>query len=123
MHPDHCQGESGRSLGYEDLWKAGGIPRVTDRLQSILHMDVMTCTGKSMKENIDGYHYRFDENNDLIKTMDEPFASRGGLVVLRGNLAPKSGVSKPTAIDPSVRQFTGTAVVFDITFQRALPIK
>jgi len=76
-------------------------------------MDVRTCTGKTMKENIDSYQYKFDENNEVIKTIDQPFASSGGLAVLRGNLAPNTGISKPTAIDPSVRQFTGTAVVFD----------
>ena len=97
----------------EDLWRAGGIPRVMDRLQSLLNMDVMTCTGKTIKENIEGYSYRFPENNDVITTMDKPFATSGGLAVLRGNLAPNTGISKPAAIDPSVRQFTGTAVVFD----------
>jgi dihydroxy-acid dehydratase len=97
----------------EDLWKAGGIPRVVDRLQTILHMDVMTCTGKTIKENIDGCSYPFPENNEVIKTIDQPFASSGGLAVIRGNLAPKTGISKPAAIDPSVRQFTGTAVVFN----------
>ena len=97
----------------EDFWRAGGIPRVMDRLQSLLNMDVMTCTGKTMKENIDGYQYRFPENNEIIKTIDEPFDVSGGLTVLRGNLAPNTGISKPAAIDPSVRQFTGTAVVFD----------
>jgi dihydroxy-acid dehydratase len=76
-------------------------------------MDVMTCTGKTMKENIDGYQYRFPEHDEIIKTIDEPFDVSGGLAVLRGNLAPNTGISKPTAIDPSVRQFTGTAVVFD----------
>jgi dihydroxy-acid dehydratase len=97
----------------EDFWRAGGIPRVMDRLQSLLDMDVVTCTGRTMKENIDGYQYRFPENNEIIKTIDEPFDVSGGLAVLRGNLAPNTGISKPTAIDPSVRQFTGTAVVFD----------
>ena len=97
----------------EDLWKAGGISRVVDRLQTLLHMDVMTCTGKTMKENIDGCSYPFPENNEVIKTIDQPFATSGGLAVIRGNLAPKTGISKPAAIDPSVRQFTGTAVVFD----------
>lgn len=97
----------------EDLWRAGGIPRVIDRLQTLLHMDVMTCTGKTMKENIDGFSYRFPENGEVIKTIDQPFGVSGGLAVLRGNLAPKTGISKPTAIDPSSWQFTGTAVVFD----------
>jgi dihydroxy-acid dehydratase len=97
----------------EDFWKAGGIPRVMDRLRSILHMDVMTCTGKTMKENVDTFRYRFPENGEVIKTIEAPFAASGGLAVVRGNLAPKTGISKPTAIDPSVRQFTGTAMVFD----------
>jgi dihydroxy-acid dehydratase len=97
----------------EDFWRAGGIPRVVDRLQSLLHMDVMTCTGRTMKENIERHQYRFNENNEVITTMDQPFATSGGLAVLRGNLAPNTGISKPAAIDPSVRQFTGTAVVFD----------
>jgi dihydroxy-acid dehydratase len=97
----------------EDFWRAGGIPRVIDRLQSVLHMDVMTCTGRTMKENIERHQYRFNENNEVITTMDQPFATSGGLAVLRGNLAPNTGISKPAAIDPSVRQFTGTAVVFD----------
>jgi dihydroxy-acid dehydratase len=97
----------------EDFWRAGGIPRVMDRLQSILNMDVMTCTGKTMEENIAQYQYKFPENNEVIKTLEEPFAHSGGLAVLKGNLAPDTGVSKPTAVDPSVRQFTGTAVVFD----------
>ena len=97
----------------EDFWRAGGIPRVMERLHAILNMDVMTCTGKTMMENIAQFQYKFPENNEVIKTMDEPFAPSGGLAVVRGNLAPDTGVSKPTAIDPSVRQFTGTAVVFD----------
>jgi dihydroxy-acid dehydratase len=97
----------------EDFWRAGGIPRVMDRLRSLLDMDVMTCTGRTMKENIDGYRYRFPENHEIIKTVDAPFELSGGLAVLRGNLAPNTGISKPAAIDPSVRQFTGTAVVFD----------
>lgn len=97
----------------EDLWRAGGIPRVIDRLQSLLHMDVMTCTGKTMKENIEGFQYRFPENNEVIKTLDDPFDLSGGLAVIKGNLAPRTGISKPAAIDPSVRQFTGKAVVFD----------
>jgi len=97
----------------EDFWKAGGIPRVMDRLQSILHMGVTTCTGKTMKENIDAFTYRFPANSEVIKTVEEPFAASGGLAVIRGNLAPKTGISKPTAIDPSVRQFTGIAMVFD----------
>jgi dihydroxy-acid dehydratase len=97
----------------ESFWRAGGMPRVMDNLQSLLHMDVMTATGRTMMENIGAFHYRFPENEEVIRTVADPFAASGGLAVLRGNLAPRTGISKPTAIDPSVRQFTGTAKVFD----------
>ena len=97
----------------EDLWKAGGIPRVIDRLRPVLNMDVMTVTGATMKENVDSFRYRFPEDQAVIRTMEDPFEKSGGLAVIRGNLAPKTGISKPTAIDPAVRRFTGTAVCFD----------
>jgi dihydroxy-acid dehydratase len=97
----------------EAFWRAGSIPRVMDHLKSLLHMQVMTDTGRTMQENIDAFDYRFEENKDVIRDMADPFATSGGLAVLRGNLAPKTGISKPTAIDPSVRRFTGKARVFD----------
>jgi dihydroxy-acid dehydratase len=97
----------------EEFWKAGGIPRVINNLQASLNIDVMTCTGKTMKENIGTFRYRFPENKKVITNIDEPFSTSGGISVLRGNLAPNTGVSKPAAIAPEVRRFTGTAVVFD----------
>jgi dihydroxy-acid dehydratase len=97
----------------EDFWKAGGIPRVFDGLRDKLNMDVMTCTGSTMKENIDAFRFRYPENSEVITTPDKPFSTLGGLAVLRGNLAPNTGISKPAAIDPEVRKFTGTAVCFD----------
>ena len=97
----------------EAFWRAGGIPRIVDNLRSKLNMEAMTCTGKTMQENIDCFAYRFPENREVIRDMDDPFDPTGGLAILRGNLAPRTGISKPTAIDPSVRQFAGTAVVFD----------
>jgi dihydroxy-acid dehydratase len=97
----------------EDFWRAGGIPRIMDRLRPALNMDVMTVTGENMKHNIDNFRYVFPDNSEVIKTMDKPFDKSGGLAVIRGNLAPKTGISKPTAIEPGVRKFTGTAVVFD----------
>ncbi len=97
----------------EDFWKAGGIPRVVERMAPLLNRDVMTCTGTTLRENIKGTRYRFPENKEIIKTLDEPFQKADGLAVLRGNLAPNTGVSKPGAIDPALWQFTGTARVFD----------
>jgi dihydroxy-acid dehydratase len=97
----------------EDFWKAGGIPRVVERMAPLLNKDVMTCTGATLDENIKGTRYRFPKNEEIIKTLDEPFQKADGLAVLRGNLAPDTGVSKPAAIDPALWQFTGTARVFD----------
>ncbi len=97
----------------EDFWKAGGIPRVMAHLMPLLHGDVMTCTGETLTKNLESFEYPFPENRDVIKTMDEPFGHMGGVAVLRGNLAPDSGISKPGAIDPGLLQFTGKARVFD----------
>jgi dihydroxy-acid dehydratase len=97
----------------EDFWKAGGIPRVMDRLNPLLHGDVMTCTGKTVSENLKSYAYPFPENSEIIKTLEKPFGHMGGVAVLRGNLAPDSGISKPGAIDPALFQFSGRARVFD----------
>lgn len=97
----------------ETFWRAGGIPRVIKNLKSILNMNVMTCTGKEMKDNISGFSFVFPENRDVIRPIDNPFSKSGGVAILRGNLAPKTAISKPAAIDPEVWKFTGTAVVFD----------
>lgn len=97
----------------EAFWKAGGIPRVIDNLKSLLHMDEMTCTCDRLGENIASFNYRFPENKEVIRSMEDPFSASGGVVVMRGNLAPGSGISKPAAIDPEVWQFRGKAVVFD----------
>lgn len=97
----------------EDFWKAGGIPRVHENLISLLNKDILTCTGKTLKENIENYHYRFPKNENVIRDIGNPFESEGGIAVLRGNLAPQTGISKPGAIDPSLHSFTGIAKVFD----------
>lgn len=82
-------------------------------LQPLLNTDVITCTGKKMKENISGFSFIFPENQEVIRALENPFSESGGVAVLRGNLAPKTAISKPAAIDPEVWKFRGTAVVFD----------
>jgi dihydroxy-acid dehydratase len=97
----------------EDFWRAGGMPRVLTAMQSLLHMDALTCTMKSLSDNTAAYQYKFPENREVITTLAHPFSLTGGLAVLRGNLAPETAVSKPAAIDKSVRKFTGAAIVYD----------
>ena len=97
----------------EDLYKAGGIPEVMKRIRGVLHTDVMTAEGRSLGENLDAYRNTYPANDDLIRTMDAPHSTLGGLAIMRGNIAPDTGVAKPAAIAPEVRQFTGTAICFD----------
>ncbi|MDO4582035.1 MAG: dihydroxy-acid dehydratase [Bacillota bacterium] len=97
----------------EDFHRAGGIPRVMQKLGGRLDLTVMTASGKTLAENLAAYRFHYPENAELIRDFDQPHTETGGLAVLRGNLAPDSGISKPAAIPPEVRRFIGRAVCFD----------
>lgn len=101
------------SYDMEDFYKAGGIPKVMTEILPLLHKDCMTVTGMTVSENLQNYTYKYEFNPQVIKTMAEPFESRKGLAILRGNLAPETGVTKPAAIDPSILTFTGTAKCYN----------
>lgn len=93
-----------------DFYESGGVPAVMGEMISILESDVLTVTGKNMGENLKGISSPDDE---VIKTIKNPFSKTGGLGVLRGNLAPESAITKPAAIDPSMFVFRGKARVFN----------
>ncbi len=97
----------------EDFWKAGGIPKVMQEMKTLLHVDQVTSTSMTVEENLLNYKFKFPENKEIIKSINEPFGYKGGIAVLRGNLAPDTGISKPGAIDPSLLTFTGNARVFN----------
>jgi dihydroxy-acid dehydratase len=97
----------------EDFWKAGGIPRVMEELRNQLKLEELTCTGSNVGQNLKDYHYKFPRNPEIIKSLEDPFENTGGICVLRGNLAPDSGISKPGAIVHDHWKFTGKARVFD----------
>ena len=97
----------------EDLYKAGGIPAVMQSIRKHLHTDVLTVNLQTLGENLDRFVPLFPEDPELIRPLDRPFSTLGGLAILRGNLAPDTGVAKPAAIAEEVRQFTGTAICFD----------
>ncbi len=97
----------------EDFYKAGGIPRVMKTLKHLVHGEVMTVTGRTMKENLDSYQFHYPENPELIKPLEEPFSKTGGVAVLRGNIAPNTAITKPGAFDPSLHHFEGTAKVYN----------
>ena len=97
----------------EDLYKAGGIPRVMKNLTQFLHTDALTVNTKTLGENIAESESFWPEDDDLIRTVENPHSRLGGLAVMYGNIAPDSGVAKPAAIAEEARRFVGKAVCFD----------
>jgi dihydroxy-acid dehydratase len=93
-----------------DLDRAGGIPGVLKVLESKLDMEVLTCTGKSLKENNKDAKV-FDES--VIKPLDDPIHSEGGIAILKGNLAPKGSVIKQGAVDSNMMIHEGPAKVYN----------
>lgn len=97
----------------EDFYFSGGIPQVMEELKTLLNLDCMTVTEKSVAENLSYRSKQFKINRKLIRTIDEPFSNSKGLAILKGNIAPNTAVTKPAAIDKSMWKFTGTAKTFD----------
>ena len=100
---------SGRFL-MEDFCYAGGLPVVMKEIAEHLHRDIITSTGNSVWENIqDAQNY----NPQVIRSLAEPFKDKAGICVLRGNLAPRGAIIKPSAATPELLVHTGRAVVFE----------
>jgi len=93
-----------------DLDKAGGIPAVLTELGDNINQNVVTCTGKSLKENIENAKVM---DHTVIRTLDNPVHQEGGLAILKGNLAPKGSVVKQSAVDQNMMIHEGPARVFD----------
>ena len=94
----------------EDFHYAGGMAALIEGMRELLHMDALTCTGRTLGENVAGSRIHLP---DVIRTPADPIQPEGGLRVLRGNLAPDGAVIKANAADPRLLQHTGRAVVFD----------
>lgn len=91
----------------------GGVPRMMEYMQSVMDTSCMTVTGKTVAENIAEYRYPYPRTGKVVHTMDDPFGYTGGVAVLRGNIAPDTGVTKPGAFDKSLHHFEGEAICFD----------
>ena len=96
----------------EDLNEAGGVYAVMNELakKDLLHLDIMTVTGKTVGENIAGC---LNKNPEVIRPVENPYSAVGGLAILKGNLAPDSGIVKRSAVVPEMLQHEGPARVFD----------
>jgi L-arabonate dehydrase len=94
----------------EDFCYAGGLPVVMKEIQDSLHLNAVTANGCTVGENIADAK-NFDPR--VIKTVAEPFKAKAGIAILRGNLATRGAVIKPSAATPALLQHTGRAVVFE----------
>jgi len=94
----------------QDLDEAGGVPAVMKELENILDTDVMTVTGQSLAETL-----KVAPRGDgkIIRSIDDPIASEGGLMFLEGSLAPEGALIKNAAVPKSMYQFKGPACLFD----------
>ena len=96
----------------EDLNEAGGIRAVMQEVSElgILDLDLMTVTGKTVRENIKG---AVNKNKEVIRPLDNPYSKTGGIAVLKGNLAPNGCVVKRGAVAPEMLKHTCVAKVYD----------
>ena len=96
----------------EDLNEAGGVHAVMNEInkKGLLNTDLITVTGKTVGENIANC---VNKNPEVIRPIDNPYSEVGGIAVLRGNLAPDTGIVKRSAVAPSMLKHEGPARVFD----------
>lgn len=96
-----------------DLDKIGGIPILMKSLmkKNLLHLDVMTVTGRTMRQNLDSIQISFDANQKVLKPIESPIHEVGTLTILRGSLAPDGAVVKVAGVKTS--EFKGRAKVFE----------
>ncbi len=96
----------------EDLNEAGGVYAVMNEINklNLLNTDLITCTGKTVAQNIEGCAIK---STDVIRSITNPYSSTGGIAVLKGNLAPDSCVVKRSAVSPEMLKHKGPARVFD----------
>ncbi|WP_149474499.1 dihydroxy-acid dehydratase [Oceanobacillus polygoni] len=100
-------------LSMDDINKAGGVEAIINELTKIpgaIHPERITVTGKTMGDLVNDHHIK---NPEVIRTKDNPYSPVGGLSVLYGNIAPEGSVIKVGAVDPSIKTFTGEAIVFE----------
>ena len=97
-----------------DFFKDGGVMRMMQNMtDKLLDYDQMTVTAHTIGENIAAHKYLYPNTGRTIRTVDDPFGFTGGVAVLRGNLAPNTGITKPGAFDKSLHHFEGEAICFD----------
>lgn len=110
--PNLCHLAPAGNTFMEDLDAAGGVYAVMNELskKGLLNLDVLTCTGLTVGENIKECN---NTNPEVIRPIENPYSYTGGIAVLKGNLAPDTCVVKRSAVAPSMMVHQGPARVFD----------
>ena len=101
---------SGAEYLMEDFYYAGGLRAMLAELKDLLRLDAKTVNGATLGENLSGAEIH---NPEVIRPRADPLKAAGGIVVLRGNLAPDGAVIKASAASPHLLRHTGRAVVFE----------
>ncbi len=110
--PNLCHLAPAGNTYMEDLDRAGGVYAVMKELtkKNLLELSVMTCTGKTMAENLESVQ---NLDPEIIRPIENPYSQNGGIAVLKGNLAPDGCVVKQAAVAPEMMHHAGPARVFD----------
>ncbi len=108
LTPAYIEGKTKYHI--EDLDRAGGIPAVMNEIKGLLKLNLKSVTGKTMAENVAGSRIL---DNNVIRPVDNAFASTGGLAILFGNLAPDGAVVRRSAVAAEMLSHRGPARVFD----------
>lgn len=110
--PNLCKLAPAGEHHMQDLYAAGGVQAVMKELtkKNLLHLDLMTVTGKNVGENISNAKIT---DYDVIKSIETPYSATGGIAVLRGNLAPDGAVVKRSAVAQEMLVHKGPARVFN----------
>ena len=110
--PNLCHLAPAGDTYMEDLDRAGGVSAVMAELmkKNLLDSSVMTCTGKTLAENLEGVK---NLDTSVIRPIEEPYSPYGGIAVLSGNIAREGSVVKQSAVAPEMMVHEGPARVFD----------
>lgn len=110
--PKLCNFSPGGVYHLEDLYNAGGLQVVIKEVGKldIVDLDVLTVTGKTMKENVQD---AVCKDTDVVRPLDNPYYPEGGLAILKGNLAIDGAIVKQSAVSPEMMVHRGPARVFD----------
>ncbi|HHW10020.1 MAG TPA: dihydroxy-acid dehydratase [Firmicutes bacterium] len=109
------------------FWHMGGVPMVLERLAPLLHLDVLTCNGRTLGEMLDEFRRSglmatitaaFERQTglavtDILRPLERPLKARGALAILQGNLAPDTAVTKTSALPGGMNRLTYPAKVFN----------